>query len=424
MVLLDRPRLNPAQLRVPNLPGTQHSVSPNQAILEGKASIDDVEADRIAKAYDVFEKKESAFFWGYMSILFSLTVFGILSVRGGTRTEAFKGRSQYWGTVFQSRWWARVAALLLASCFFLVYSAARFSPFETMGTEVLTSEYWRNRWSVAVRANAPGQNLLLLLLGFGFTSLVSMGLASSIRMRIVAASFCVTAILLVDVLDFFLFRGFAAPGLERVAFIFIGAVIAIFSLSFLSSSNQHLKIIRKQHFIEMKWVDIASVIGVFLTLLYAWYPLELQVNPRAVLDKLEGEKVTILPFQNKIRPFDASILVWHGILVGVALGRFLRFSRHRIRLAVGWSGVFWLAVEGIKIVFPNKALSMDQVFFALAGSALGLVITRFLDKTPDLLDFPAVASFRHFVRWASGFTWIALPLWVDFGWYFFWYLTK
>lgn len=421
---LDRPRLNPAHLRFPNLPGTQHSVIPNQAILEGKASIDDVEADRIAKAFDVFEKKESAFLGGYMSILFSLTVFGVLSVRGGTRTEAFKERSQYWGTVFQSRWWARAAVLLLASFFFLIYSASRFAPFESMSPEVLTSEHWRNRWSIAVRASAPGQNLLLLLLGFGFTSLVSMGLASSIRMRIVAAILCVSAIVLVDILDFFVFGGFSAPSLERVAFISIGAVIAIFSLSFFSTGNQYFNFIRKQHFIEMKWVDVASVIGVLLALLYAWYPLELQVNPRAMLEKLEGEKVTLLPFQKKLRPFDASILVWHGILVGVALGRFLRFSRHRIRLAIGWSGLFWLAVEGIKIVFPNKALCIDQVFLSLAGSAFGIVTTRFLDKTPDLLDFPSVFSFREFVRWAIGFSWIALPFWVDFGWYYFWYMTK
>ena len=421
---LDRPRLNPVHLRFPNLPGTQHSVIPNQAILEGKASIDDVEADRIAKAFDVFEKKKSAFLGGYMSILFFLTVFGGLSIRGGTRTEAFKSSPQYWGTVFESRWWPRVAVLLFASCLFLIYSAARFAPFESMSPEVLTSEHWRNRWSIAVRASAPGQNLLLLLLGFGFTSLVSMGLASSIRMRIVAAILCVAAIVLVDVLDFFVFSGFSAPSLERVASISIGAVIAIFSLSFFSTGNQYFNFIRKQHFIEIKWVDVASVIGVLLALLYAWYPLELQVNPRAMLEKLEGEKVTILPFQKKLRPFDASILVWHGILVGVALGRFLRFSRHRIRLAVGWSGLFWLAVEGIKIVFPNKALSIDQVFLSLAGSAFGIVTTRFLDKTPDLLDFPSVFSFREFVRWAIGFSWIALPFWVDFGWYYFWYMTK
>ena len=317
-----------------------------------------------------------------------------------------------------------MAVLLLALCFFLIYSIARFAPFELTGSEVFTLEHWRNRWSVADRSNAPGQNLLLLLLGFGFTNLVSMGLSRSVRMRIVAASLCVFAISLVDVLDFFVFGGFAAPSLERVAFISIGAMIAIVSLSYFSSSNQQFNIITKEHFIEMKWVDIASVIGVFLTLLYAWYPLELQVNPRAMLEKLEGEKVAILPFQKKLRLFDASILVWHGILVGVAIGRFLRFRRHRIRLAVGWIGMFWLAVEGIKIVFPNRALSMDHVFWSLAGSGFGLLIAHFLDKTPNLLDFPSVLSFRQIVRWAIGFTWIALPLWVDFGWYHFWYLTK
>ena len=421
---LDRPRLNPARLRIPRLPGTQHSVIPNPEILQGKAFLDDAEADRIKKAFDVFEKREGAFFWGYLSILLALTVFAISSHVNGTPIDAITEKLQYWSPFFQSHWWHRVAVLLLALCFFLIYSIARFAPFELTGSEVFTLEHWRNRWSVADRSNAPGQNLLLLLLGFGFTNLVSMGLSRSVRMRIVAAILCVSAIVLVDVLDFFVFSGFAAPGLERVAFISIGAMIAIVSLSYFSSSNQQFNIITKEHFIEMKWVDIASVIGVFLTMLYAWYPLELQVNPRAMLEKLEGEKVAILPFQKKLRLFDASILVWHGILVGVAIGRFLRFRRHRIRLAVGWIGMFWLAVEGIKIVFPNRALSMDHVFWSLAGSGFGLLIAHFLDKTPNLLDFPSVLSFRQIVRWAIGFTWIALPLWVDFGWYHFWYLTK
>lgn len=421
---LDRPRLNPAHLSIQNLPGTQHGVIASPAILEGRAFMDDIEAHRIAKAFDVFEKKEAGFFWGYMFILFALTVFGMLSAITGVRREELTVKWLFWDTFFQSNWWSRIAVLLLALSSFLMYSAARFAPFELSGTEVLTLEHWVNRWSVADRANTTGQNLLLLMLGFGFTIFVSTGLGRGIQLRIVAASLCVSAITLVDIMDFFVFGGFSPPSIERIAFISLGAVIAIILLSFLSGSDQHQDTIRRQHLVEMKWVDIASLIGIFLTLLYSWYPLELQVNPRAMLAKLEGENVAIFPLQKNLRLFDSWIFVWHGILVGIALGRFLRFSRHRIRLAVGWSGIFWLTVEGMKLVFPNKILSMDHVFLSLAGSWFGLLIINYLDKTPDLLDFPSVLSFRAVVRWAMGFSWIVLPLWIDFGWYYLWYLTK
>jgi hypothetical protein len=251
-----------------------------------------------------------------------------------------------------------------------------------------------------------------------------LGFGGNIWVRIAAAIFCVSAIILVDVLDFFVFGGFAPPSLERIAFISFGAAIAIISLELFIGRKHRLEIVRRQHFIEMKWVDIASVIGVFLALLYSWYPLELQVNPRAVLGKLEGEKVSILPLQQNLHLFDASIFVWHGILVGIALGRFLRFSRHRIRLSIGWSGAFWLAVEGMKLVFLNKLLSMDHVLLSLAGSWFALLVINYFDKSPALLDFPSVFSCKQVVYWTIGLSWVVLPIWVDFGWYHFWYSTK
>ncbi len=431
----DRTRLNPDHLGLKMFRDSVYGIRPSGNVISGERFLDDLEFERIL---DAFQRQQRLGWWSFIAYLLvffalaSLVFTSVWKYPKGFEREAAKAS----GVGLDNRDafvrpWSWIAAMLL-----IIYAGVRFAPFKVPPKNLFTIENfqdYRDSFNVQESSN---QMLSLALLAAVLTSLfvfpfvlLRLTKAGSQKLALLQYGlrlvFVAGGLLAIDWIDFFHFGGFSPPSNRRVTAIllgaFLGLLIGLMVPRVLFGVLNALRI----DFERIRWIDVTALFGIFVFLLYAWFPMEVSLDPRAMLKKLNSPRVFLLPFTKELDVPSKIIHVWHGILIGIAMSRLFQKNRHASKKTVAWSLLLLLFVEASKLLLPSKLIATDHVLLGLLGvvlSTFGISIWKttlsFSDSSGD------ENTFRRWHRWMCGSSWVLLPFWVEFGWFYFWQITK
>ena len=438
----DRRRLNPEHLGLWMFRESVYGVSPAANLMSGEEYLTDSEYDRIVNVFQRNQRLGWSVFVAYLLALGVLATIVLSSVR-----KSWGGSVQDFGKWNESRSvesrkiarpWTWIAVGLVS-----LYAAIRFAPFRVSKNNFFTIENYREYADSFDPQDSLKQllflgviagivtcmfvwNLVLLRVarekpGEGFGQ-YSIALILHFVLRVVFMGCVLWAI---EWIDFYHFGGFTPPSTKRTYAIGFGCCLGM--LVGLLVPRSFIKVFDVVRFPlgEIRWIDLTGLFGFAVAILYAWYPMELSLDPRAMLGKLNRETVLLVPFANGLDIPSLLIHLWHGILVGIGMSRLFYNSRHAARKTVAWSLLFFLFVEACKLALPPKLISTEHVLFALFGvvfSLYGIPIWKSTSKVLNLDGDPVGRDRAQ--RWIYGPSWVLLPVWLEFGWFYFWQITK
>ena len=438
----DRRRLNPEHLGLWMFRESVYGVSPAANLMTGDDFLNDSEYGRIVNVFLRNQRLGWSVFVAYLLALGALVSLVLSSVRKFSAVPD-QGLGEIYGATSDEcpktfRPWTWIAVVLV-----IMYAAVRFAPFKVSSNNFFTIENYRayadsfdiqdstkQLLFLAIIAGVATcvfvWNIALLRVARGQLKKISSQYSLAMILRVVLRTVLIGGVFLaIDWIDFYLFGGFSPPSTRRTYAIVLGCFIGMLvglmvPRGFLKASD-----VLRYPLEGIRWIDLTGLFGFAVALLYAWYPMELSLDPRAMLGKLNRETVSLVPFAKGLDIPSMLIQLWHGLLVGIGMSRLFHNSRHAARKTVAWSLLFFLFVEACKLALPPKLISTEHVLFALLGvmvSLYGIPIWKSTSKVLKLDGDPVVRD--RWKRWIYGLSWVLLPFWLEFGWFYFWQITK
>jgi hypothetical protein len=431
----DRTRLNPDHLGLKMFRDSVYGIRPSGNVISGERFLDDLEFERIL---DAFQRQQRLGWWSfiaYLVVFFALASLVFTSVwkypKGFEREAAKESGVGLDNRDAFVRPWSWIAAMLL-----IIYAGVRFAPFKVPPKNLFTIENFQDYLDSVKVQESTNQMLSLALLAAVLASLfifpvVLLRLTKVESQKLamlqyaLRAVFVVGVLLAIDWIDFFHFGGFSPPSNRRVTAILLGAFLGLLIGLMVPRVLFGVLNAFRVDFERIRWIDVTALFGIFVFLLYAWFPMEVSLDPRAMLNKLNSTTVSLVPFTKELDVPSKVIHVWHGVLIGIAMSRLFQKNRHAANKTVAWSLLLLLFVESSKLLLPPKLIATDHVLFGLLGVVLSTYGISIWKSTVRLLDSSGNEScLRRWHCWICGLSWVLLPVWVEFGWFYFWQTTK
>jgi hypothetical protein len=324
-----------------------------------------------------------------------------------------------------------------------LYAAMRFAPFRVAKSNFFTIENYRG-YADSFDAQDSFKQLLYLGVIAGVVTCMFVGNLALLRVGrgklvgnfgqysivlilhfVLRVVFMGCVLCAIDWIDFYHFGGTTPPSTHRTFAIGLGCFSGM--LVGLLVPRNLIKVFDVLRFpLEgIRWIDLTGLFGFAVAIVYAWYPMEISLDPRAMLGKLNRDTVSLVPFSTGLGIPSMLIHFWHGLLVGIGMSRLFQSSRHAARKTVAWCLLFFLFVEACKLVLPPKLIKPEHVLFALLGVVVSLYGIPIWQSTSRVLSFGGNKSrFDRWQQWIYGPSWVLLPLWLEFGWFYFWHITK
>lgn len=431
----DRTRLNPDHIGLKMFRDSVYGIRPSMKVISGARFLDDSEYERIL---DAFQRQQRLGWWSFIAYLFMLLVLASLVFTSVWKypTGYESGAAKASGVGLDNRDafarpWSWIAAMLL-----IIYAGVRFAPFKVPPKNLFTIEnfqVYRDSFKVQESSN---QILSLTLLAAALTSLfifpvvlIMLTKVGSQKLALLQYGlrlvFVAGGLLAIDWIDFFHFGGFSPPSNRRVTAILLGAFLGLLIGLMVPRVLFGVLNAFRMDFERIRWIDVTALFGIFVFLLYAWFPMEVSLDPRAMLKKLNSSTVFLVPFTKELDVPSKIIHIWHGILIGIAMSRLFQKNRHAAKKTVAWSLLLLLFVEASKLLLPPKLIATDHVLLGLLGVVLSTYGISLWKSTLSLFDSSGIeSSFGRWHRWICGSSWVLLPFWIEFGWFYFWQITK
>lgn len=438
----DRRRLNPEHLGLGMFRESVYGVSPAANLISGEEYLNDSAYDRIVSA---FQKKQRLGWSGFVAYLLALGALATLVLSSVRKASGVcvqdLGRlheSRSFGSSKIARPWTWIAVGLVS-----LYAAIRFAPFRVSPNNLFTIENYK-AYADSFDARDSLKQLLFLGVIAGIVTCMyvwnlallrvareksggnfgqySIALMLRFALRVVFMGCVLWAI---DWIDFYHFGGFTPPSTKRTYAIGFGCCLGM--LVGLLVPRSFIKVFDVFRFpLEtVRWIDLTGLFGLVAALLYAWYPMEISLDPRAMLGKLNHETVSLVPFSNGLDIPSMLLHFWHGLLVGIGMSRLFQGSRHAARKTTAWCLLFFLLVEACKLALPPKLISPEHVLFALLGVVVSIYGIPIWQSTSRVLSFGGNQSrFDRWRQWIYGASWVLLPVWLEIGWFYYWHITK